>query len=523
MIRTSLFSRPLPLPEEMAAWDKASIEEIGLPGAVLMENASREAFHALEEGFGDITGASVLCLAGPGNNGGDAFALARHCLKAGALPSVLHSKPRKDYKGESGLNLRLAAKLGIPMQQLSRVDLAKQPHYDIIIDGLLGTGFHGELRDDFPGWIEWVNERAAASFVMAVDIPSGLNGTSGRPGPIAVTADLTATFEEAKLGLVQPEAVPYIGELVVCEIGIPYVVKQQLPASCALLTDDIAALYPEPEPDTHKGSVGHVLIIGGSPGLSGAPMLSALGALRMGSGLATVACPAGIALELKSGQMDVMTLPLGDGSQWTADMAHELAEHLPRFDALLVGPGLGRAQETKTFLQALLEVLPAEQDMPLLFDADALYHAAEDASVLQALPQGTIVTPHPGEAARLFGIDIAAVQDNRLETAEVLAEDHELVVVLKGAATIIAHPGKPSFFSPFSEPNLAVAGSGDVLAGAILSLCGMGLSGVDAAALGVYVHGFSGELLAEDFPLRGNLASEIAHILPQALKELKSC
>lgn len=507
---------PLPTPAEMAAWDKATIDEFGIPGFTLMEIASRECLGAVEEEFGDLDGATVHVFAGPGNNGGDAFALARHMADRGALITIYHTLPKKQYRAESRQNLVLAQKMGIEMVHLPRIDAMTIPQPDLIVDGLLGTGFSDDLRPEMLEYVRTINRLGERCFVFAIDIPSGLSGLTGKPQPDAVEADCTATFEAAKLGMILPRARRFVGELHVCPIGIPLDIQEQKPPRRQLLTGDIMSEVPCPTEAMHKGTAGHLLILGGSEGLTGAPHLAAIGALRAGAGMVTVACPEAFVPQVIAGDPDVMTLGL-PGSQWNAGAFEALRPYLSRFNAVVIGPGLGRRPETLDFLQACLSRCP----LPTVLDADALYHAAQG-SLLDLVPNGAVITPHPGEMARLVNRSTDMVQENRIDIAEDFIADRSHILVLKGAGTIIAD-NETTCISPFSAPNLSVAGSGDVLAGIIGALLARKVPKMLAACLGVYWHGMAGVLLAEDYPLRGNLASEIANNLPNAAKEFKTC
>lgn len=507
---------PLPTPAEMAAWDEAAIRSFGLRQETLMESAGRACFEALAELLGTLEGASVLVLAGSGNNGGDAFVAARWLADAGARVLVARTGTAGRYRGAAAANLRLLRRMGVETVHLPGKRLADlMPAPDAVLDGLLGTGFQGELRPAARGWIEEINLLGRRVPVLAVDIPSGLNGLTGRPQPVAVAADRTVTFHAPKLGLALPGAEAFTGEVLVQAIGIPKFVERAAPAGCALLTRAVAGLLPPVEPDMHKGRAGHVLCAGGSAGLTGAPHLACLGALRSGAGLATAACPEALAAEVKAGLPDVMTLPLGRGAAWTAAMAGELAARAEAFSALALGPGLGRDRGAAAFTEALAEAaLP-----PLVLDADALFHLAAHGRMPGGDPARAVLTPHPGELARLLGTDTAEVQADRLGAARRSAAAFGAVTVLKGAGTVVAEPGGRAWLSPFSTPNLAVAGSGDVLAGVVAGLLARGLAPLAAACLGVYWHGLAGARLAASHPLRGNLASEIAHKLPTAWEE----
>ncbi len=514
MLLDARYFDPLPTPAEIAAWDAASVAECGMSFLALMENASREAMHALVGEVGDVRGKTVLLLAGPGNNGGDAIALARHLDNRGAHVTIALARPRAGYKGAAGANARLAARLALPMVPLARADLSRAEPPDILVDGLLGTGFSGELRPELRVVVEAVNRLRERTYVFSLDIPSGLSGQSGRPSPVAVAAHATVAFEAAKTGLVAAEAAPFVGRLLVREIGIPRVVKAAHPCRAARIAPRILRALPPVSPTLHKGSAGRVVVIGGSRGLTGAPLLAGLGALRAGAGLVSVACPGAVEIALKAGFPDVMTMPVGGGGHFCAadaPAAHRFAEGA---GAVALGPGIGRHPETAGFLAALLP-LPC----PVLLDADALHFLADDPSLAGKLGPAAVITPHPGEAARLLGADIPAVEADRLESARSLARRFGCVAVLKGPATVVAAPDGSAAVSPIIAPNLAVGGSGDVLAGLGASLLARSLSPLLAASLAVYWHGLGGVRLAAAYPARGNLASEIADALPHALTE----
>ncbi|MBU1612570.1 MAG: NAD(P)H-hydrate dehydratase [Proteobacteria bacterium] len=503
---------PLPTPEEMAAWDRQAIKDFGIRGEILMENAARAAVDALGRRFGSLAGASVLVLAGPGNNGGDGFAMARRLFDAGASVTVLHTRPKKSYRGEARYHLDLARRAGVAMHLLSRFDFSCLTQPDIIIDALLGTGFSGQLREESLNLIRLINELGRSAFVLAVDIPSGLDGQTGLPCPEAVRANLTTTFHAAKLGLAIPCAAAYTGMVEICEIGIPILITARSKPTHFLITHDVLGLVPRPEAEMHKGTAGHVLVVGGSRGLTGAPHLAALGALRAGAGLVTIACPSGLETLIKAGSPDIMTLPLGDSELWHPAMAGEINLHLPRFDAVVIGPGLGRSPEAAEFLTAFLVKLT----LPCVIDADALYHLA----LIPALtPKHAVLTPHPGEMGRFTGVGPGTVQSDRFRAARNLAETTGSVALLKGSGTVVAEPGGTAYLSSLSAPNLAVGGSGDVLSGLIAALLARSISPLPAACLGVYWHGVAGKMLETNFPGRGNLASQIADALPLALKE----
>ncbi len=505
---------PLPTPKEMGYWDKLSIEDYGIHGEILMENASREALKILESHFQDLAGKKVFLFAGSGNNGGDAFALARHLNNCGAQCLVLHTRKLEQYTGETAYHIELAQKSKIQMCYLPDFDLLSLSRPDIVVDGILGTGFQGQLKEDYINLVEYINGLGDDTFILALDIPSGLNGYTGKASPVAVRAHTTVTFGATKIGLFLPEAQDFLGQLVVGEIGIPRSVKEDHPPKCFGLDQDVFDSLYLPSHLQHKGAAGHLLIIGGSSGLAGAPTLAALGALKSGAGLVTVACPRAISQEIKQGFPEIMTLPLGPGKNWTEAAYRELETHLARFDAVVLGPGLGREDGALEFLHTYLR----ECNLPTLLDADALFCLAQDKEIWSLLNKETILTPHPGEMSRLNKIPTSEIQSDRIKIARDFVDQNGCVLVLKGAGTVIASPDEYTYISPFACANLAIGGSGDVLAGVIGSLRTRSLASTEAACLGVYWHGRAGQYLQEKFPCRGNLAQDIAFALTEVLK-----
>jgi NAD(P)H-hydrate epimerase len=506
---------PLPTPEEMAHWDKMCMDTYGPSGAILMENASREAYHVLAKNFGSLKGRSAVVFAGSGNNGGDAFALARQLWNHGVKVMILHTKDRDKYSGDSAYHMDLALRLDIPCLYLPDYHLDFLRKIDIVVDGLLGTGFEGPLRKEFQTWIKAINKLGQNSFVLSLDIPSGINGTTGIPSPIAVNADVTVTFEAAKLGLFLPPSKEFIGKLEIKKIGIPKIIRQQYPAKHVALTEDILHHLPKPHATMHKGEAGHVLVLGGSPALTGAPMLSALGAMRSGAGLVTIGSPKQLIHEIKHAWPDIMGLPLGTGDDWNGACARELGDHLSRFDAVVLGPGLGRSSGALEFLTSYLD----NPHPNTLLDADALYFLAGDKKIMAKVPKTSLVTPHPGEMARFFNVTSRDINADRAAYVRKFTQEFKVNILLKGAATIISDGQDPVYISPFATPNLALGGSGDVLSGIIAALMARGVSTLMAAQVGVYWHGLCGRVLAREYPLRGNMAQEIAHTLPLAIKE----
>ena len=525
-----LLGSALPTPLEMADWDRASSSEFCIPETMLMENAAREAFHVISGMLPSYS--RVLVVMGNGNNGGDGACLARHLHDAGHTVLVLHAVPLEKLRDTAKAHAEIAKKTGVRFIPLSldatgfHVPVEFSGEFsrpNLVVDALLGTGFTNELREKELEIIRRINSFCGICPVISLDVPSGLNALSGHPAPEAVRADATITFEAAKPGLVFPHAAEYTGVLSVRSIGIPKAVREMRPASFFLLSPSPEA-WPAPSAAMHKGTAGRVFIFGGSRGMAGAPVLSALGALRNGAGLVTVACPGGIESQIRSGYPEIMTAPLGHEAVWVPGLIPDclrIFQDLPHGSALVLGPGMGKSPQEKELVSALIE---EKQRPPLVLDADGLA-ALDTPKILAALHEDDCITPHPGEAARILHTATDDVQAARVEALRALTDATKATVVLKGAGTLIGKAGFPIFIAPFATPSLAVGGSGDVLSGVIAAFMAQMRShypysfhfhnAFHAAALGVFVHGKAGRLLDDAYPHRGALAREIAEAIPR--------
>ena len=532
---------PVPTAEEMARWDAGAIA-LGMPEEVLMESAARCAMDSLRQQWAargrSLAGASVLLLAGSGNNGGDAFCMARHLLDAGAKPVLICTREPEAYRGAAAHWLKVAIKLGVPVFSAHAWEHGAEgipTRPDIAVDGLLGTGFRGSLREREARLVAKFNA-LGADFVLAVDIPSGLDARTGRPCPDAVRAHVTVSFQAAKPGLLLPEAQAFTGLLDVRPIGMPRQVQEEIRPSfrtwlvpAQIRGDRASNIFPCALPAStdafpagpwnapaHKGEAGRVLVLGGCADYVGAPCLAGLAALRTGAGLVTVAGPKAVLNAVRYSMPALTTQNIGTDI-WNKDAASALAPAIAASKALVFGPGLGRSEGAADFAEALFS-LP--QRPPMVLDADALFALAHRPHLLKLLRPCDILTPHPGEAATLLGISTAEVQADRFAALEALANLAPAVWVLKGAGTLFSVPGEPSVISPWDVPQLAVAGSGDVLAGAIGAFLARGHASGLAAVLGVWLHILAGQKLSQTFPMRGNGPHDIADALPSVLPAL---
>ena len=533
---------PVPTPEEMALWDAGAIAA-GISEETLMESAARAAMDCLRETARaenlPLPDACVLLVAGSGNNGGDAFCMARHLLDAGARPVLVCTRAPEQYRGAASHWLHVAMKLGVPVfsaEAWEQGEAAVPARPDIVVDGLLGTGFRGTLREKEARLVEKMNA-LSPRLLFSIDVPSGLDARTGLPSPTAVRAHVTVTLQAAKPGLLLPQAAPFTGELHVRPIGMPRAVTQANPPSFRtwlvpgqredagagyVVPHGVSARFPEcfrrkslPGTDgpAHKGDAGRVLVAGGCAAYTGAPTLSAWAALRAGAGLVTVAGPKPVleVARLCQPALTMLSLEGNDAGEWQEADALSLAKAATGYGALVFGPGLGRNKGASDALAALLS---AEKRPPMVLDADALFALAGRPELLSRLRPCDVLTPHPGEAATLLGMTVREVQADRFSALQKLAALGRAVWVLKGEGTLISVPEAPAVVSPWQVPQLAVAGSGDVLAGLVGALLARGYGAALAATLGVWLHALAGMRLAETFPLRGNGPQDIADALP---------
>lgn len=512
----------LPLAEEMRKWDAAAMS-FGIPENMLMENAARSCLSLLQTINGPVRDKKVLVLMGGGNNGGDAACLARHILDLGGQPLVWHLKDNDKLSGACAWHTKLALKAGVEFKKISLEagDCAgslfggMKNFPDIIIDGLLGTGFSGTLKPALAEFMEAVNSfnKFIKAFVLAVDIPSGLDSTTGNPSPVAIKASATATLAAAKPGMLLPHARQWTGDVYIRGIGMPRSTAH--PAAMRLVDGRILLNGPNLPKDSYKNVYGHVTVIGGSYGMGGAAHLASAAALRTGAGLVTVCAPDSSIADAKSGWPEIMTHSLG--TDWPDKISDSLDSLLKKSSALVIGPGMGRTRASEAFLYALLNL---DKRPATVFDADALTILGRNAELLAKLDENDIITPHPGEAGALLGMSAREIQDYRSAAVEKLAALSPAVAILKGAATLIRQNGGPTFICPYDVPQMAIGGAGDVLSGclgALLARAGNDKSALGTAAYGVMMHVAAGLVCARKFPNRGATATALADAIAESL------
>src|SRR5262245_44369174 len=469
----------------MRELDRWTIEH-QTPGLELMERAGAGAARILRAEWPRVRGPVVVCC-GKGNNGGDGFVLATHLRRARVGVEVWLVSRVADVRGDAAEMLRRWRGAVTTVETSGQIEALRRrlERAGVVVDALLGTGLNAPVTGVLETVIDTIN--AAGRPVLAIDIPSGLSSDTGRPLGAAVRATATATFGLPKLGQVMYPGADLCGRLHVVDIGIPAeAVAAVGPRMRLLEAAEVGRLLPRRARDAHKGTFGHVLVVAGSRGKTGAALLASAAAARAGAGLTTLAAAGSLLPVLEGHVREIMTEPLPDGPDGTAALGDGLAiEHLLAGRAAVVcGPGLGQADETK----ALVAHVVRHARVPLVLDADGL-NAIAGTALLRERPAATVVTPHPGEMARLTGCSTAEVQADRVGTARRFAAEQGVVAVLKGARTVIATPQGAVAISPSGNPGMASGGMGDVLAGIVGGLLAQGLDAADAAAFGVFAHG----------------------------------
>ncbi|HHP7233918.1 MAG TPA: NAD(P)H-hydrate dehydratase [Desulfobacterales bacterium] len=511
--------------DEMRAMDRRTIETFGIPGRVLMESAGRGAAEFLLEQFPDIGARNVAVVAGRGNNGGDGHVIARCLAQRDIAVTVYLLAERSRVSGEAGENLGLLTEMGVPVEEVPDGDAfdaakAAMRRHDLWIDAILGTGLKSDVKGFFRDVIEFINNSEHP--VFAVDVPSGLDSDTGRICGSCIRASATATFAFAKTGHFIHPGASLRGVLRIVDIGVPpHIVAEVAPKQFLLTTSWIQAVLRPRAPDIHKGKTGHLLVAAGATGKTGAASMTAMGAMRSGAGLVTLAVPAALNAILETLLTEVMTVPLEDQGSGIlkAPAAKILLELAEGKNALALGPGIGQSAETRQAVRALV----SECRTPLVIDADGLNLLADDTSVLRHRKSATILTPHPGEMARLTGGSVADIQSDRVGCARRFAEDHRVHLVLKGANTVIAHPDGSVYLNSTGNAGMASGGMGDVLTGMIAGFLAQGYSPDAAANIGVYLHGAAADSLAESVGPYGYIATDVMQQIPVEIGRITSC
>jgi NAD(P)H-hydrate epimerase len=499
--------------------------KIGLSPNILMENAGKAVAEEASLILDTIENQCILILVGPGNNGGDGLVAARYLQEMGAKASIYLCHPRR----ADDLNLKLVQKLKIPCIEVTKdknLDRLSEllSSTDVVIDALFGTGTIRPLQDILQQVLDRVSKAKRDRpnvHITALDLPSGLNANSGEVDPACPYADSTITLGFPKLGLFKFPGAERVGKIIIADIGIPTNLVKQIPNE--LITKKWAkTALPKRMLNANKGSFGRVLAIAGSANYIGAAYLACNGAMRVGAGLVTLATSKSLLPTLAAKLTEVTFLPLPEGHQGiiSPKAVKTIHQQICNYNVLLVGCGLGLSQSTTGFLTATL--LKDRQELPpLVLDADALNTLAQIPNWWQRLTNNAILSPHPGELARLAGISVGEIQSDRIGIANKLSREWHKTIVLKGAHTVVATPDGKNKISSIANPGLASAGTGDVLSGVIAGLLAQGLSLSDAASLGVYLHAKAGEIVKARIGDAGMIASDLLPVLPLVIMQLK--
>jgi NAD(P)H-hydrate epimerase len=498
---------PLPDAAQQRGLDEWAIGERGIPGLELMERAGR--------GSADVVASlaprgpiAVVC--GKGNNGGDGFVTARFLRERGREVRVLTLAPIDELRGDARTNAER-----LPGESPEPFEPGRLEGVAAVVDAILGTGFADAPRDPALGAIEAINASAERAAIVACDVPSGVNGSTGEVEGVAVSAAATVTFHAAKPGLWIAPGKAHAGEVTVVDIGIPP--GGPLDPSIGLIGDAVVDAIPRRGADSTKFAAGSVLVCGGSTGLTGAPSMASEAAMRAGAGYVTALVPASLNLIFESRLLEVMTVPMPDASGALASEGIEEAlGRSTRVQSLVLGPGLGREPDSQRFVR---EVARGAQ-LPLLLDADGLNAHAGMLDSLAERRAPTVMTPHAGELGRLLELDSGEVEAHRLVSARSAAARAHAVIVLKGDDTLVVEPGGRVGVSRGGAPALATAGTGDVLSGVIGAYLAKRMDPFHAACAGVFVHAAAGRLAAATIGAEGVIASDVIALLPTALRSV---
>jgi NAD(P)H-hydrate epimerase len=484
-----------------------------------MENAAAAVMAEMEKFFNGLDGMKVGIICGRGNNGGDGLALARRLNIHGVPVRVALLASFGAVKGDAKINLSILRKMGVEIAQnaSSRVISDIVSWSDILVDALLGVGLSAPLKGTYAFAVELMN--ASGRPVVAIDMPSGINADTGEVMGSAVRADLTVTMALLKRGIAIQPGARYAGTVRIADIGIPSQVVEKEKITVHLLDRGyVWGLIGRREPDAHKGDFGHLMVVAGSLGKAGAAVMAARGALRTGAGLVSVATPTSLVPIIQQQVFEAMCIPSAESIDGTFGIGaeNELLKTASKMSSCAIGPGISTHYETVQVVRSLVQRLP----IPMVVDADGLNALVGSLDVIKQSKASVIMTPHPGELGRLLGISSSDVQKDRIGITSDFAAKYKVIAVLKGAGTVIATPDGRVFVNSTGNPGMATGGTGDVLTGMIGGLLAQGYTAIQAACLGVYLHGLAGDLAAKEKSEEGMIAGDLIEEIPNAIREI---
>ncbi|MHB8108505.1 MAG: NAD(P)H-hydrate dehydratase [Syntrophorhabdaceae bacterium] len=508
-------------PQRMARYDEYAIKTWGIPSAVLMENAGRNTYRLVKERYLK-GGESIAVFCGRGNNGGDGFVIARYALIDGFTVHVGLIGKKTDLKGDAALNMRLFESLSGEISEcIEKPKTIKSSIHnaDLIVDAIFGTGLSKTVSGTEKTVIEAINKSGKP--VISVDIPSGIDGLTGRSLGASIEATHTFTYAYPKLGQILNPGREHVGKLTVIDISIPNFVEYEVGFDGQIIDGQmLRAFIKRRLPSSHKGTYGHAVVIAGSPGKTGAAHMASLAALKIGAGLVTLIVPETLNSILETKTTEVMTYPVRDNGKglFTPGSFEEIQDFVKDKDVVIMGPGLSQ----DAGVVELVRRIYAQIDKPFIIDADGINAFQGNTAILKKAKRQAILTPHPGELARLVGKTPKEINENRIEIARSCAADLGVNIVLKGAASILSTPDRRIFLNPTGNPSLAKGGSGDILTGFIGGLASQGYSLIESALFGAYIHGYMADTWVEKHSEMDLLAMDLLKGLGNAIEEIRN-
>jgi NAD(P)H-hydrate epimerase len=508
--------------ELMQQLDRRAIEETGIPGIVLMENAGRGIAGEILRSYPEILAGKVAIIAGRGNNGGDGFVIARYLINRGVAVKLFLLAAREQVKGDAKVNLDIITEKHVPLTEIATPDAWKEHRRELeecrlIVDALFGTGLNSEVTGLLRELISDLNCLSVPR--VAVDLPSGLQANTGEVLGVCVKADLTVTCGLPKWGLLTYPGASYAGRLQIVDIGIPSSFLEEEAITDHVVTfDGLSRSFRGRDPNSHKGDYGHVLVIGGSSGKTGAAALTCQAAARTGAGLVTLAVPASLHGVMEEKLTEVMTEPLDEEEPGFLGRSSfkKIKALMKGKSVVALGPGIATHEDTVKLVHSILK----ESSLPMVIDADAINALSFDPDLLKGVTVPLVLTPHPGEMARLVGVTSKEIQKDRISIAKKFAQQYGCYLVLKGARSLIAGPDGGACINLSGNAGMASGGMGDVLTGMIAGFIAQGYDTVLATKRAVFLHGLAGDVLAAERGPVGFIAEDLISEMPRLLKAL---